>query len=58
MTDKYDENLEYSLKDLTNEILKEYHVAPNCYYEHVKRRLSNSSQKDANCFHETTSDLC
>lgn len=43
MTDKYDENLEYSLKDLTNEILKEYHVAPNCYYEHVKRRLSNSS---------------
>lgn len=43
MTDMYDENLEYSLTDLSKEILKTYHDAPNCYYNRVKRRLSNSS---------------
>ena len=38
MTDKYDENLEYSLKDLSNEILKEYRVA-DVVIERMKKEV-------------------
>ena len=38
MTDKYDENIKYSLKDLSNEILKEYHVA-DVVIERMKKEV-------------------
>lgn len=38
MTDKYDENIKYLLKDLSNEILKEYHVA-DVVIERMKKEV-------------------
>lgn len=38
MTDKYAENIKYSLKDLSNEILKEYYVA-DVVIERMKKEV-------------------